>query len=120
MTSGDKPDPRPPAVKNPTVADRVHGSPNAAARRVKSAQTRESAEEALRRWGYLGKPSSWRPNVVSADPAGQRECLCGEPADFVVETNWFSGRHSQDPVCGSHVDEVVRAIRKEQARRNGA
>lgn len=117
MTSGDKPDPRRPAGKSP--ADRVHGSSNAAASHAKSAQTRALAQEVLHRWGYVVKSTSWRPSVVPVDPAAQRECLCGVPADFVVETNWFSGRHSQDPVCGSHVDEVVRVIRKEQARRNG-
>jgi hypothetical protein len=59
------------------------------------------------------------PAVVPADPEAPGQCLCGEPADLVVETNWFSGRHSKDPVCRPHVDEVVRAIKKEQARRNG-
>ncbi|MGH3379287.1 MAG: hypothetical protein ACRDP6_31600 [Actinoallomurus sp.] len=70
------------------------------------------------RWGVL-ESSHGRPDVVPIDPELSRQCLCGEKADFVVRTNWFNGRHSQDPVCRPHVDEVVRAIRKEQARRNG-
>jgi hypothetical protein len=120
MTAGDKPDPRPPAVEDPTVTDQVHGSANAATPRAKSVQTGASAQEVLHRWGHVVEPSSWRPHVVPTDPAAPGECLCGDPADFVVETNWFGGRHSQDLVCGRHVDEVVRAIRKQQARRNGA
>jgi hypothetical protein len=70
------------------------------------------------RWGVL-ESSSQRPAVVAIDPESPRACLCGEPADFVVRTNWFNGRHSQDPVCRPHVDEVVHAIRKAQARRDG-
>ena len=120
MTPGDRPDPQPPEVENPTDTDQVHGSANAATPRAKSAETRVSAEQVLHRWGYVVESSSGRPQVVLADPAAPGECLCGEPADFVVETNWFGGRHSQDPVCGRHVDEVVCAIRKKQARRNGA
>lgn len=120
MTPADRPDPWQPRAERPTPADQVHGSANATTPRVKSAEARTSAEEVLHRWGYLAKTSSWRPHVVPADPAAPRECLCGEPADLVVETNWFSGRHSRDPVCGRHVEEVVLAIRKEQARRNGA
>ncbi len=70
-------------------------------------------------WGHAFEASIRWPAVVPVDPAASGHCLCGDPADFVVEMNWFSGRHSQDPVCGGHVDEVVRAIKKEQARRNG-
>lgn len=70
------------------------------------------------RWGFL-ESSSRRPDVVPVDPEAPRQCLCGEPADFVVRTNWFNGRHSQDPVCRPHVDEVVHAIKKAQARRDG-
>jgi hypothetical protein len=66
---------------------------------------------------------SWRaaqrPDVRPVDPAAPGECLCGDPADFVIETNWFSGRRSLDPVCDRHVAEVVAAITKEQARRDG-
>jgi hypothetical protein len=107
-------------VENPADADQVHGSANAATPRVKSAGARVSAEQVFHRWGYVVESSSGRPQVVLADPAAPGECLCGAAADFVVETNWSGGRHSQDPVCGLHVDELVRAIRKEQARRNGA
>jgi hypothetical protein len=71
-------------------------------------------------WRHALEASSGRPDVIPADPALSEQCLCGEPADFVVKTRWFSGRHSHDPVCRRHVDEVVRAINKEQARRNGA
>jgi hypothetical protein len=63
--------------------------------------------------------ASSRPNVVPVDPAVPSQCLCGDPADFIIETHWFSGRHSRDPVCGRHVSEVVGAITKEQARRDG-
>ena len=47
-------------------------------------------------------------------------CLCGDPASFVVDMIWFSGRHSRDPVCELHVMPVIEAISREQARRNGA
>jgi hypothetical protein len=60
-----------------------------------------------------------RPEVVPVDPAVGGECLCGEPADFIVEMIWFSGRHSRDPVCERHIVDVVEAISREQARRNG-
>jgi hypothetical protein len=53
------------------------------------------------------------------DPEAPGQCLCGDPAEFVVETYWFSGRHSRDPVCERHVAEVVAAITKKQARRDG-
>jgi hypothetical protein len=119
MTPADHPDPQPPEVENPTAADQAHGSVNATTPRVKSAEARMLAGEVLQRWGYVVERSSWRPHVAVADPAAPGECLCGEPADFVVETNWFGGRHSQDPVCRHHLEEVVSAIRKEQARRNG-
>jgi hypothetical protein len=36
-----------------------------------------------------------------------------------VDTDWFSGRRSHDPVCERHVSEVVAAIINEQARRDG-
>jgi hypothetical protein len=76
-------------------------------------------QEIFHTWGLAFESSIKKPAVVPADPASPGRCLCGEPADLVVETNWFSGRHSRDPVCRPHVDEVVRAIKKEQARRNG-
>jgi hypothetical protein len=60
-----------------------------------------------------------RPEVVPVDPAVGGKCLCGEPAEFVVEMIWFSGRHSRDPVCERHIVDVVEAISKEQARVNG-
>lgn len=63
--------------------------------------------------------SSHRPKVVPVDPEASGQCLCGDPAEFVIETNWFSGRHSRDPVCERHVAEVVGAITREQARRDG-
>ena len=119
MISGNSPGPHTPDAESPTVADQVRGSANAATPRGKRAQTRASAEEVLHRWGHVVETFSWRPHVMPVDPAAPGGCLCGEPADFVVETNWFGGRRSQDPVCGRHVDEVVRAIQKEQARRNG-
>jgi hypothetical protein len=66
---------------------------------------------------------SWRaaqrPDVVPADPAIPGECLCGDPADFIVSTNWFGGRRSRDPVCDRHLAEVLAAIAKQQARRDG-
>jgi hypothetical protein len=79
----------------------------------------ELSRELFHTWGHVFESSIRRPAVVSADPEAPGQCLCGESADFVIETNWFSGRHSRDPVCHRHVDEVVRAIKKEQARRNG-
>lgn len=63
--------------------------------------------------------SAERPEVQPVDPASPAECLCGDPADFIVDTNWFSGRRSRDPVCERHVAEVVTAITKKQARRDG-
>jgi hypothetical protein len=60
-----------------------------------------------------------RPEVVPVDPAVGGACLCGEPADFVVDMIWFSGRHSRDPVCERHIVDVVEAIAREQARLNG-
>lgn len=89
------------------------------ARRTRRADARLSAEEVLHRWGAAYQTPR-RPEVVPADPEVPGTCLCGEPAELVVETNWFSGRRSRDPVCRRHVDEVVRAIKKQQARRNGA
>lgn len=128
MTPGDQSGPRAPEAENPTSADQAHaGESTATPRRksavpprAKSARTRESAEDVLYRRGYTIESASRRPRVVPADPAVPSKCLCGEPADFVVETNWSGGRHSRDPVCGSHVDEVVAAIRKAQARLNGS
>jgi hypothetical protein len=79
----------------------------------------QASRDLFHTWGQAFESSVRRPAVVPADPEAPGKCLCGEPADFVVETNWFSGRHSKDPVCNLHVDEVVRAIKKEQARRNG-
>jgi len=76
-------------------------------------------QEMFHTWGLAFESATKKPAVVPADPDAPGRCLCGEPADVVVETNWFSGRHSRDPVCRPHVDEVVRAIKKEQARRNG-
>ncbi|HKB29499.1 MAG TPA: hypothetical protein VKD26_01545 [Streptosporangiaceae bacterium] len=63
--------------------------------------------------------SSHRPDIVPVDPAVPSKCLCGDQADFIVETKWFSGRRSRDPVCEHHVVEVVGAIMREQARRDG-
>lgn len=63
--------------------------------------------------------SAQRPDVQPVDAAAPGECLCGDPADFVIKTNWFSGRRSRDPVCDRHVAEVLAAIAKEQARRDG-
>jgi hypothetical protein len=57
--------------------------------------------------------------VLPVDPENPGTCLCGHPADYVIETNWFSGRRSRDPVCEPHVDEVVRGIAKKNAARNG-
>jgi hypothetical protein len=66
---------------------------------------------------------SWRaaqrPDVVSVDPTAPGECLCGDPADYMVSTNWFGGRRSRDPVCDRHLAEVLAAIGKQQARRDG-
>jgi hypothetical protein len=122
MTCDDRPEPRRSEVENnPALAEqKVDENATVATPRAKRAETRMSAEEALNRWGYVVESLSWRPHVAPADPAAPGECLCGQPADFVVETNWFGGRRSRDPVCGHHVDEVVGAIRKAQARRDGA
>jgi hypothetical protein len=61
-----------------------------------------------------------RPEVLPMDPGVSAKCLCGDPAAFIVDMIWFSGRHSRDPVCELHVVDVVEAISREQARRNGA
>jgi len=120
MTSSDGPGPRRSEAETFRGSDqKVYGSAIAATPRVKTAPAMMSAGEVFSRWNYAVESSSWRPHVVSADPAAPGKCLCGEFADFVVQTNWFGGRHSRDPVCGRHLDEVVSAIRKEQARRNG-
>jgi hypothetical protein len=63
--------------------------------------------------------TSHRPEVQPVNPESPGECLCGDPADFIIEVNWFDGRRSRDPVCERHVTEVVAAITKEQARRDG-
>jgi hypothetical protein len=118
MTPDDEPAPRPPQAESAKAADQVYGSVDA--RRNRRGEALLSAREVLHRWGYVVKSSSARPEIVAVDPASPGECLCGEPAEFVVKTNWFSGRQSLDPVCERHVDEVVRGIRKAQARRNGA
>jgi hypothetical protein len=89
-------------------------------RRTGRASVKGPAEDVLQLWRQARDAFSGRPDVVAADPALFERCLCGEPADSVVKTRWFNGRHSHDPVCRRHVDEVVRAIKKEQARRNGA
>jgi hypothetical protein len=68
---------------------------------------------------YTSRRAAQRPDIQPVDPATPGECLCGDPADFVIETNWFSGRRSLDPVCERHVTEVLAAITKEQARRDG-
>jgi hypothetical protein len=68
---------------------------------------------------YVSRSAAQRPVVQPVDPAMGGECLCGDPADFVIDTNWFSGRRSRDPVCERHVAEVVAAITKAQARRDG-
>lgn len=60
-----------------------------------------------------------RPDVVPVDSDTPGNCLCGDPADYIVETNWFSGRRSRDPVCEDHVAQIVAAITEQQARRNG-
>jgi hypothetical protein len=71
-------------------------------------------------WAFMYKTPSYRPEVIPIDPeTPSGKCLCGDPSEFIVETNWFSGRHSRDPVCGAHVTAVVEAITKEQARRDG-
>ena len=61
-----------------------------------------------------------RPEILPIDPGVAVECPCGDPAAFVVDMIWFGGRHSRDPVCENHVVDVVEAISREQARRNGA
>lgn len=66
-----------------------------------------------------GRRSAQRPEVQPVDDENPGVCLCGDPADFVIRTNWFSGRRSRDPVCDRHVAEVLAAITKEQARRDG-
>lgn len=58
--------------------------------------------------------------VVPVDPESPlRTCLCGEPADYVIETNWFRGRRSRDPVCGEHLEIVVGGIKAKLAQRHG-
>jgi hypothetical protein len=60
-----------------------------------------------------------RSAVIPTDPQSPGTCLCGYPADFIVQTSWFSGRRSLDPVCGPHVSEVVDAIARKNAQRDG-
>jgi hypothetical protein len=117
MNPRDQLDPRPPEAPSPKIANQLHG--DAGARHGRPPRARLSAEEVVQRWGNIAKSFSRRPYIMPASPAASLECLCGEPADFVVETNWFGGRRSQDPVCEGHVDAVISAIKKEQARRNG-
>jgi hypothetical protein len=71
------------------------------------------------RAAFRPRRTTERPDVQPVDPEDPGECLCGDPAEFVVDTNWSDGRHSRDPVCGRHVAEVVTAITEKQARRNG-
>jgi hypothetical protein len=104
--------------KQPDADPGATGRARGAARRTRRVDARLSAEEVLHRWGYVYEPPR-RPEVLPVDPAAPGQCLCGDSADFVVETAWFSGRRSRDPVCGDHVDEVVHAIRKQEARRDG-
>jgi hypothetical protein len=121
MTPDDQVGPRTPETTAPDVASGLHGgSPAGPAGRDRRAGARLSAEEVVQRWANIAKSFSRRPYLTPAGSAASLQCLCGEPADFVVETHWFGGRRSQDPVCEQHVDQVTRAIRKEQARRNGA
>lgn len=72
----------------------------------------ESAALRARRTGH-------RPQVRPLPPGSSERCLCGDPAESVVDTYWFNGRHSRDPVCRRHVTEVVAAITGRQARRDG-
>lgn len=72
----------------------------------------ESAALRARRTGH-------RPQVRPLPPGGSERCLCGDPAESVVDTYWFNGRHSRDPVCPRHVTAVVAAITERQARRDG-
>jgi hypothetical protein len=37
----------------------------------------------------------------------------------VIETFWFSGRRSRDPVCEPHVAAVMAGIKKKNAQRDG-
>ncbi|MGC5009205.1 hypothetical protein ACLQ2R_00415 [Streptosporangium sp. DT93] len=60
-----------------------------------------------------------RTAVVPLDSETSGRCLCGHRADYVIETRWFSGRHSRDPVCSPHVTEVLQGIAKQNARRDG-
>ncbi|GAB3959683.1 hypothetical protein GCM10029978_007250 [Actinoallomurus acanthiterrae] len=68
---------------------------------------------------FRAKRTTQRPQVEPLPSDASETCLCGDPADFVVDTQWFSGRHSRDPVCRRHVTEVVAAIADRQARRDG-
>jgi hypothetical protein len=73
-------------------------------------------------WPDLG--IRWR-NVVPAAGSGRRRIpspparACGDPAAFVVDMIWLGGRRPGDPVREQHVMDVVEAISREQARRNG-
>jgi hypothetical protein len=67
----------------------------------------------------LPRRTGHRPEVRPLSPDTSDACLCGDPAELVVDTHWFSGRHSRDPVCPRHVDQVVAAIVERQARRDG-
>lgn len=57
--------------------------------------------------------------VLPVNPEIPRQCLCGDPADFVIETSWFRGRLSRDPVCEPHLQTVVGSIKAKLAERNG-
>lgn len=58
--------------------------------------------------------------VVPVDPeSSPRACLCGHPADYVIETAWFRGRRSCDPVCEEHLEAVVGGIKAKLAERHG-
>lgn len=115
MTPRDDHDQPPPKAKDTDQARRTVG-----AHRTGRALAKAAAEDILHMWGQPLESHSRRPDVTPADPAACDRCLCGEPADFIVKTRWFSGRRSHDPVCRHHLHEVVRAIKKELARRNGA
>jgi hypothetical protein len=112
-----KPGNHPPKAGDPK--DHAPARTSGGGRRTGRAPVKTPTQDVLL-WGQPLESPSRRPDVVPADPTVCDRCLCGEPADFVVKTRWFSGRRSHDPVCRHHLDEVVRAINKELARRNGA
>jgi hypothetical protein len=112
MDTGRTSDARSPQDQSPGIPDRPKTRTVPGGGRTGSADHPETASVRARR-------TTQRPQVEPLPSDASETCLCGDSADFVVDTQWFSGRHSRDPVCRRHVTEVVAAIAERQARRDG-